>query len=64
MIAGYPQWRKSTKCDSASCVEVARVDNGVMLRDSKDSDGPTLTFSRTEWTSFVSALKEGGFGPA
>ncbi|WP_371783180.1 DUF397 domain-containing protein [Streptosporangium subroseum] len=42
-------WRKSSLSgNSANCVEVARTGNHCLIRDSKDPDGPQLTFSPTD----------------
>ncbi|GAB3971900.1 DUF397 domain-containing protein [Plantactinospora veratri] len=53
------QWRKSTRSgnNGGSCVEVADNLPGVVLvRDTKDRDGGTLTFGPTAWRAFVSEL--------
>ena len=58
------QWRKSTRSDNngGACVEVAVVADAVGVRDTKDSGrGPILTFTRAEWTAFVSGAKDGEF---
>jgi hypothetical protein len=57
------EWRKSTRSGSSGdCVEVADNLPGVVaVRDSKDPDGPALTFTRSEWTAFISAAKNGEF---
>jgi hypothetical protein len=57
------RWRKSTRCGTVNCVEVATVDDGFAVRDSKDLTGPTLGFDPTAWTDFTTALKRGGFSP-
>ncbi len=54
-------WRKSTRCDSASCVEVAPVADGVAMRDSKDSEGPALLFTREQWADFLHGARAGDF---
>ncbi|MFY1615955.1 DUF397 domain-containing protein [Micromonospora sp. WMMD736] len=49
-------WRKSTRSGSGGgdCVEVADNLPGVVgVRDSKDPDGPTLTFGPAAWRAFV-----------
>ncbi|WP_326554880.1 DUF397 domain-containing protein [Micromonospora sp. NBC_01813] len=51
-----PQWRKSSLSSSngGNCVEVAdNLPARVLVRDSKDTSGPTLTFSPAAWHSFV-----------
>jgi hypothetical protein len=47
-------------CDRAECVEVAMTEV-VAVRDSKNTAGPVLWFSRTEWEEFVAAVKSGKF---
>lgn len=51
-----PHWHKSTRSDNggASCVEVADNLTGIVLvRDSKDPDGPVLAFHPAAWTTFL-----------
>ncbi|MEH0822824.1 MULTISPECIES: DUF397 domain-containing protein [unclassified Micromonospora] len=57
------QWRKSTKSgnNGGSCVEVADNLPGVVLvRDTKDRDGGTLSFGPASWQSFVNLAKSIG----
>jgi len=55
-------WRKSTRSGAAGhCVEVANVPAAVMVRDSKDVDGPKLTFADAEWTGFIAGVRAGEF---
>ena len=54
------EWRKSSHSggNMGECVEVATKFPGVVaLRDSKNPDGPILTFTTTEWRSFLSHIK-------
>jgi hypothetical protein len=48
-------WRKATHsgADGGDCVEVATADTEVAVRDSKDPDGPALTFTASRWCDFV-----------
>jgi hypothetical protein len=39
--------------DNGGCVEVARNGDKVVVRDSKDPNGPTLTFTAYEWACFL-----------
>jgi hypothetical protein len=53
-------WRKSTRSTNggATCVEVADNLSGVVhIRDSKDRQGPILTFGPEAWRAFVGAVK-------
>jgi hypothetical protein len=51
-------WRKSSRSgdNGGGCVEVAKLSNTVMVRDSKDPAGPVLAVTRAEWASFVHSL--------
>lgn len=52
---------KSSKCASNACVEVASLEEGVFVRDSKLEDGPVLSFTWAEWAAFVEGVKAGEF---
>ncbi len=54
-------WRKSTRCGSGACVEVALVGTFSLVRDSKDPEGPVLTFSLPVWRGFIADLQAGDF---
>ncbi|WP_431881961.1 DUF397 domain-containing protein [Micromonospora chalcea] len=56
-------FRKSSRSDTGNCVEVAdRVDGtGVLVRDSKDEDGPRLSISAPGWGAFIAAATAGQF---
>ncbi|GAB3182025.1 uncharacterized protein DUF397 [Micromonospora palomenae] len=58
-------WRKSTRSNgSGNCVEVADNLAGMVgLRDSKDPNGPVLTFTPTTWTAFLHAAKQEKVSP-
>ncbi|GIJ22578.1 DUF397 domain-containing protein [Micromonospora lutea] len=51
------EWRTSTRSvGNGNCVEVATMDGGVAVRDSKDRHGPVLTFSLSAWRTFVTSV--------
>lgn len=56
-------WRKSTHSSTSSgnCVEVAPYSDlaGIALRDTKDREGPMLTFTVSQWRGLVADLKRG-----
>jgi Domain of unknown function (DUF397) len=66
-------WRKSSRSDSASgCVEVARAGHtaaesnvgertAFLVRDSKDPEGPILSFTSNAWAAFIANVKEDKF---
>jgi hypothetical protein len=56
-------WVKSSfSQDSSTCVEVANLpDGGRAVRDSKDTSGPVLRFTGSEWRAFIAGVKSGEF---
>ena len=59
--AGDPVWRRAQHCTSGNCVEVAKVADRYLVRDSKNPDLGPLSFSEDEWNTFVSGVKADGF---
>lgn len=55
------QWRKSTRCGTNACVEVANVGGLYLIRDGKDPDGTVLSFSAEEWNAFAEGMVAGEF---
>lgn len=59
-------WVKSSysNTDGGNCVEWApsgAANGTVPVRDSKNPDGPTLTFDTQAWAAFVDAVRRGEF---
>lgn len=54
-------FQRSSACGSSDCVEVAQAPGEVLVRDSKDPDGPWLTFAPAVWSAFLAGLKAGQF---
>jgi hypothetical protein len=55
-------WRKSSYSGSngGACVEVAgNLPGFVAVRDSKDPDGPALTFAPADWRAFITSVRSG-----
>lgn len=52
-------WRKAARSTSngGQCVEVALLPDRVMVRDSKDPDGPRLAVTSDQWRAFVASLR-------
>jgi Domain of unknown function (DUF397). len=58
------KWRKSTRSGSnvnTECVEVAGLYPVLAVRDSKDPDGPILTFQQHEFKGLLDRVKNGQF---
>jgi hypothetical protein len=54
------QWRKSSRSTLSNCVEVAFLGpHQVAVRDSKDRQGPVLTFTVAEWRAFLDEIRKG-----
>lgn len=55
------KFRKSSySASNQDCVEVAELPaGGRVVRDSKDPDGPVLSFTADEWRRFVRSVKAG-----
>jgi Domain of unknown function (DUF397) len=58
-----PVWRKSSYSGgNGECVEFAVPDTtSVAVRDSKDPEGPSLSFSADAWAAFVADVGDGAF---
>jgi hypothetical protein len=55
-------FRRSSRCSSGGCVEVALLsDGGAAVRDSMDPTCEPLTFTKQGWYRFVSGVKNGHF---
>jgi|tagenome__1003787_1003787.scaffolds.fasta_scaffold19867090_2 hypothetical protein len=54
-------WRRASRCASSGCVEILMADGRIEVRDSKQSDGPVLTYFPDEWITFIGAVKAGEF---
>jgi hypothetical protein len=50
-------WRTGCACNSDNCVEVARQDDSIGVRDSKDSAGPKLDYTSDVWQVFICGIK-------
>jgi hypothetical protein len=52
-------WRKSRLSgESSGCVEVAKSESSVLVRDSRDQSGGMLEFSPDQWLTFVCRIKD------
>lgn len=57
-------WRKSSRSGDSGgqCVEMAtNLPGMVVVRDSKNPDGPKLVFTPSEWKAFLGGVRTGEF---
>jgi hypothetical protein len=58
VIYPKPAWKKSSKSAQGNCVEVAKISEAVLVRDSKNPiDGKVLYFSAKCWMEFIGSMK-------
>ena len=52
-----------TITDDAAAVSTHKADAGrlILMRDSKNPDGPVLAFTEAEWRAFIAGVKDGEF---
>ena len=56
-----PAWSRSSRCGTSTCVEVAKVADHYLIRDSKNPDMAPLSFTPDEWDAFVEGVAAGEF---
>ncbi|MFI7596882.1 DUF397 domain-containing protein [Actinoplanes sp. NPDC049681] len=55
-------FKKSQRSGDNGCVEVAtNLASVVAVRDSKETAGPVLVFTKAEWSAFVGGVRDGEF---
>lgn len=54
-------WRKSSYSsgNGGDCVEAASLVTGLLVRDSKDPDGPALAITPADWKTLTERVKAG-----
>lgn len=62
-LGSTPAWLKSSRSTgNGACVEVkSPAVSSVVVRDSKDPQGPVLTFSPEAWSTFVGDVDRGSY---
>ncbi|NJP45060.1 DUF397 domain-containing protein [Actinacidiphila epipremni] len=59
------EWRTSSYSGgNGQCVEVASAAEAVAIRDSKDREGPALTFTAEAWGAFILGVRAGELAEA
>ncbi|MEU5694924.1 DUF397 domain-containing protein [Actinosynnema sp. NPDC020468] len=53
-------WRKSSRSagNGGACVELAHDTRTLLVRDSKNPEGPVLSFDRAHFAGFLAAVKD------
>ncbi|WP_095046832.1 DUF397 domain-containing protein [Streptomyces sp. WM6386] len=53
-------WAKSSYSSEqgGACLEVATTPHTIHIRDSKNTDGPSLTITPDTWTSFLTLTRD------
>ncbi|MFS8204189.1 DUF397 domain-containing protein [Streptomyces sp. CWNU-52B] len=55
-------WIKSRYSNAeGNCVEVARIDGGIAVRNSRHPEGPALVYTSAELAAFLAGAKDGEF---
>ncbi|GAA3598670.1 DUF397 domain-containing protein [Kineosporia mesophila] len=61
-MMGDTEWIKASASQaSGDCVEMRRHDGLIQVRDSKDPDGPILSFPRSPMAAWLDAAGNGEF---
>jgi hypothetical protein len=57
------RWIKATASSgNGSCVETTSIrTDEILVRNSRDPEGPVLAFTKQEWVAFVAGVKAGEF---
>jgi hypothetical protein len=61
MINNRIEWRTSTYSNNGTCVEVANLDEAVLVRDTKDRNRRPVRWTPGVWQAFVAGVKSGEF---
>jgi hypothetical protein len=62
--ASAPTWFTSTYSGGSGteCVECARTEDGILVRDSKNSSEPVIVVRGAAWRAFTLAVQRGRLG--
>jgi hypothetical protein len=57
------RWIKSSaSTGNGACVETTSIkEDEILVRNSRDHEGPVLSFTKAEWVAFVAGVKAGEF---
>jgi hypothetical protein len=51
-------WRKSQFSEAGNCVEVARGERGILVRDSKEPESLVTSITIGAWHQFIELIKK------
>lgn len=51
-------WRRSSRCQTSECAEVAAVPGAVLVRDTRHREEPVLAFTAAAWRQFTARLNQ------
>jgi hypothetical protein len=54
-------WRIATRSSGGNCVEVARADDLIAVRHSRNPDGDMILYTASEFAAFLDGAKKGEF---
>jgi Domain of unknown function (DUF397) len=54
-------WRKAIKSAATNCIQLARRNGVIIIGDSKNPDGPVLSYTPQELDAFLDGAKRGEF---
>jgi hypothetical protein len=60
-MLGDLNWHAALACNGGACIRVAPLGNNILIGDSKNPNGPILTYNRSEWHAFVTGIRQGDF---
>ena len=55
-------WQKSNRSNTnGACVEARLNENMIEVRNSRDPNGPIVSFTQREWEAFIGGVADGEF---
>lgn len=55
------QWKVSSYTGTNNCVEVRKAGERIEVRNTKDRDGGTQSYTKAEWLAFLNGVKQNEF---
>jgi len=59
--AGLAWLKARSSSHNGECVEIASAAGNIVMRDSKDPNGPILVYTRAEFKAFLGGARNGDF---